>query len=92
MLKIESLRDDQVASLSFSVVRSALGILLDAMLWLPRFWMARRELGNLAIMTELDCRDIGLTGCEIERWLTQRNRFQREAPPAPDIEDHRPCI
>jgi len=76
MLKIESQSDNHFAARSYSVVRSALEIVLDALLWLPRFWIARSELGNLGTMTELDCRDIGLTGCEIERWLTPRNSHE----------------
>jgi hypothetical protein len=70
MNRIESLAGDRVVCRSLNTCRSAMGILLDAALWLPRFWIARSELGNLAIMTERDCRDIGLNGCEIERYLT----------------------
>jgi hypothetical protein len=75
MIKIEPPAGDRVVCRSLNTCRSAIGILLDAVLWLPRFWIARSELGNLAIMTERDCHDIGLTGCEIERYLTHRNRL-----------------
>jgi hypothetical protein len=92
MPETESICSDRVVSRSFSVVRSAMEILLDALLWLPRFWMARSALCSLQGMTELECRDIGLTGCEIERCLTPRNRLQRRAAPAPDLEDRRFCI
>ena len=74
MNRIESFAGDRVVS-SLNICQSAMGMLLDVVLWLPRFWIARSELGNLAIMTERDCQDIGLTGCEIERYLTQPNGF-----------------
>jgi len=70
MNRVESLAGDRVVIRSLNTCRSAMSILLDAALWLPRFWIARSELGNLAIMTERDRQDIGLTGCEIERYLT----------------------
>ena len=69
--------------------RSAIGFLVDVALWLPRFWAARSELGNLTIMTELGCRDIGLTNCEIERYLTHRSRLPHEPPATPELEDRR---
>ena len=40
-------------------------------------------------MTERDRQDIGLTGCEIERILTPRNRLQQSAPMADDVQNRR---
>jgi hypothetical protein len=77
MIKSELPAGGRVASRWLNICQSAIGILLDAALWLPRFWIARSKLGNLAIMTERDCQDIGLTGCEIEGYLTHRNRLRR---------------
>ena len=74
MNKIQLPASDHVVSRWLNIYQPAIMILLDAALWLPRFWIARSELSNLAIMTERDCHDIGLTGCDIERYLTHRNR------------------
>jgi uncharacterized protein YjiS (DUF1127 family) len=89
MTTYEYSSNDGIVSASFSIVRSAIGIAIDVVLWLPRFWKARSELGDLAAMTERDCRDIGLTGCEIECYLTPHNRLQRRAPLEPGLEDRR---
>lgn len=89
MYKIEPLAGNRVVCRSLNTCRSAIGTLLDAALWLPRFWVARSELGNLAAMTERDRQDIGLTNCEIERILTRRNRLHRKALTANDVEDGR---
>ena len=86
MTRIESPTADRVISRSLNICRSVMLALLDAALWLPRFWIARSELGNLAAMTERDCQDIGLGGCEIEGHLTQRNRLRLTAP---GLEDRR---
>ena len=86
MNRIESLAGDRVVSHALNICGSTIRILFDAALWLPRFWIARSELGNLAAMTERDCRDIGLGGCEIEGYLTQRNRLRLTAP---GLEDRR---
>ena len=86
MNRIESLAGDRVVSHALNICGSTIRILLDAALWLPRFWIARSELGNLAAMTERDCQDIGLSGCEIEGYLTQRNRRRLTAP---GLEDRR---
>src|SRR5215510_2282380 len=89
MIKIEHSAGDCVVSRLLNVCQSAIGILLDGALWLPRFWIARSELGNLAIMTERDCQDVGLTGCEIERYLTHRNRPAAGVLTTHDFEDRR---
>lgn len=74
MLKIDPERD-RVVCRSLCTFQSATGTLIDAALWLPRFWVARNQLRYIAAMTERDRQDIGLTGCEIENILTHRNRI-----------------
>ncbi|WP_112100404.1 hypothetical protein [Mesorhizobium hawassense] len=41
----------------------------SALLWLPRFWKARRDLAVLAGMSECERRDIGVTAFDIENTL-----------------------
>jgi hypothetical protein len=89
MIKIEHSAGDCLVSRWLYVCQSAITTLLDGALWLPRFWIARSELGNLAIMTERDCQDVGLTGCEIERYLTHRNRPAEGMLTTHDSEDRR---
>jgi len=57
--------------------RHAIGSAIDLVLWLPRFWKARSELGDLAGMGARECQDIGLTGCDIERVLTPPNPWRK---------------
>lgn len=41
----------------------------SALLWLPRFWKARKDLAALAGMNECERRDIGVTCFDIENML-----------------------
>ncbi len=41
----------------------------SALLWLPRFWRARKDLAALAGMSECERRDIGVTAFDIENML-----------------------
>ncbi|CDX20797.1 exported hypothetical protein [Mesorhizobium sp. ORS 3324] len=46
-----------------------LAAVISALLWLPRFWKARRDLAALAAMSECERRDIGLTAFDVENAL-----------------------
>ena len=44
-----------------------------AVLWLPRFWVQRRQLALLASMSMRELQDIGLNTCDIANALAQPN-------------------
>jgi uncharacterized protein YjiS (DUF1127 family) len=46
-----------------------LAAVTSALLWLPRFWRARRDLAAFAAMSECERRDIGVTAFDIENML-----------------------
>jgi len=54
-----------------------LAVVVDVLLWLPRFWKARSELGDLAGMSMRECQDVALTGCDIECFLTPPNPWRK---------------
>ncbi|RWE06529.1 MAG: DUF1127 domain-containing protein [Mesorhizobium sp.] len=57
-------------------VRSLLALLhgtIAAVLWLPRFWVQRKQLAVLASMSTRELLDIGLNASDIANALAQRN-------------------
>ncbi|WP_292070610.1 DUF1127 domain-containing protein [Mesorhizobium sp.] len=57
-------------------VRCLLALLhgtVAAVLWLPRFWVQRKQLAVLASMSTRELLDIGLNTCDIANALAQRN-------------------
>jgi hypothetical protein len=72
-----STRESHAVSSRWHFGRYALAVVVDVLLWLPRFWKARSELGDLAGMGMRECQDIGFTGCDIERFLTPPNPLRK---------------